>query len=73
MRCSSNCVWTRWWSASDESLNWNAECACAGGTQAEGTVRSAVAVGDEMAGKALAACEQDRTAVADDSRASPGD
>jgi len=44
------------------------------GTQAEGsTVRSAVAVGDEMAGKALAACEQDRTAVADDSLASPGD
>jgi len=49
MRCSSNCVWIRWWSASDESLNWNAECACACGTQAEGgTVRSAVAVDDEM-------------------------
>jgi len=74
MRCSSNCAWTRWWSVSDESLNQNAECACACGTQAEGsTVRSAVAVGDEMAGKALAVCEQDSTAAADDSTASPGD
>jgi len=74
MRCSSNCIWTRWWSASDESLNWNAECACACGTQAEGsTVRSAVAVGEEMAVKALAACEQGRTTVVDDSPASPGD
>jgi len=34
----------------DESLNWNAECACACGTQAEGgTDWSAVAVDDEMA------------------------
>jgi len=56
MRYLSNCVWTRCWSASDESLNWNAECACACGTQAEGgTVQSAVAVGDEMAGKAMTA------------------
>jgi len=32
------------------SLNWNAECACACGTQAAGgTVWSAVAVDDEMA------------------------
>jgi len=50
MRCSSNCVWLRCRSAPDESLNWNAECACACGTQAEGgTVLSAFAVDDEMA------------------------
>ena len=58
---------------SDESLNQKAECACACRTQAGGsTVRSAVSVGDDMAGKAFASCEQDRTAVADDSPASPG-
>ena len=49
-------------------------CACACGTQAEGSsVWSAVTVGDEVAGKALAACEQDRTVVVDDGRASPED
>jgi len=43
------------------------------GTQAEGsTLRSADAVGDDMADKALAACDQDRTAVADDSPTCPG-
>jgi len=42
-------AWYRW-SAWEDVSNWNAQCTCACGTQAEGsTVRSAVAVGDEMA------------------------
>jgi len=42
----------------DESLNWNAECACACGTQAEGARCSRRASGT--------------TAVADDGPANPG-
>jgi len=37
------------------------------------TDRSAVAVGDEMAGHPLAVCEQESTAAAADSSASPGE
>jgi len=49
MRCASNCL-ACWWSAPDESWKWNAECACACGTQTEGgTIWSAVAVDDGLA------------------------
>jgi len=52
----------------------NAQCTSACGTQTEGsTLRSAVEVNDEMAGNPLAVCEQDSTAGAADSPASPGE
>jgi len=49
--CLGSFAWSLW-SAWDDVSNVNAQCTCAcGGTRAGGsTVRSAVAVGDEMAG-----------------------